>query len=291
MTDVLCRGTVLNEEVKVICCCTTDTVREAAERHKLSRSAATALGRVLTMGSMMGSMLKSGKEKLEIMIDGKGPLGQIAVDGYFDASVRGFVQNPDVDDPKASIGSLIGTNGYLRVVKDLGMKQPFVSEVDLQTGEIGDDFAYYYMLSEQTPSAISVGVGYDETGKLVSAGGLVFQLMPDASEESIRIIEDIVANIKPVSQLMLEYDDPKEIIDAMFDDYQELGRQNPAFKCECSKARFARVLSKLPADDMQTMIDEDNGCEVVCKFCGTRYQFSRETLEGYVTAQRAKKAS
>ena len=98
---------------------------------------------MLTMGSMMGSMLKSGKEKLEIMIDGKGPLGQIAVDGYFDASVRGFVQNPDVDDPKASIGSLIGTNGYLRVVKDLGMKQPFVSEVDLQTGEIGDDFAYY----------------------------------------------------------------------------------------------------------------------------------------------------
>ena len=291
MTDILSRGTVLNEEVKVICCRTTDTVREAARRHKLSRSAATALGRVLTMGSMMGSMLKSGKEKLEIMIDGKGPLGQIAVDGYFDASVRGFVQNPDVDDPGASIGSLIGTNGYLRVVKDLGMKQPFVSEVDLQTGEIGDDFAYYYMLSEQTPSAISVGVGFDEKGELVSAGGLVIQLMPGVSEENIRIVEDIVRNIKPVSRLMLEFDDPKEIIDALFDDYQELGRQNPTFKCECSKGRFARVLAKLPVDDLQTMIDEDGGCEVVCRFCSTRYKFSKETLEGYVTAQRSRKAS
>lgn len=289
--DTLTRGTVLNEEVRVICCRTTETVREAAKRHNLTRSAATALGRVLTMGSMMGSMLKTKKEKLEIMIDGKGPLGQIAVDGYFGGKVRGFVENGNVDEPQSSIGQLIGHDGYLRVVKDMGMKQPFVSEVDLQSGEIGDDFAYYYMLSEQTPSAISVGVGYDEKGEMVSAGGLILQLMPNTSEESIRIVEDIVRNIKPISQLMVEYDDPKELIDALFEDYQELGRETPEFKCECNKGRFAQVLSKLPIDDLQTMIDEDNGCEVVCKFCGNKYHFTAETLQGYVTAQRAKKMS
>ena len=289
--DILTRGTVLNEEVRVICCRSTELAQEAARRHKLSRSAATALGRVITMGAIMGSMLKTDKEKLEITIDGKGPLGQIVVDGYFGAKARGFVEHGDYDDPQTSIGKLIGTDGSLRVVKDLGMKQPFVSTVDLQSGEIGDDFAYYFMISEQTPSAISVGVGYDEQGNLASAGGLVLQLMPGATEESIRIVEDIVRNIKPISQLMMEYESPEELINALFDDYQELGRETPEFRCECSKGKFARIIRKLPADDLQTMIDEDGGCEVVCKMCGNRYQFSKETLEGYVMAQRARKAS
>lgn len=291
MKDVLTRGTVLNEEVRVFCLRTTELVREASRRHHLSRSAETALGRVLTVGCVMGTMLKTDKEKLELTIDGKGPLGQIVVDGYYGGAVRGFVENGSYDDPDSPIGRLIGTDGSLRVVKDLGLKQPFISTVDLQSGEIGDDFAYYFLISEQTPSAVCVGVGYDEKGKMASAGGLIMQLMPGASEESIRIIEDIIRNIKPVSQLMAEYEDPKELIDALFDDYQELGREEPVFRCECSKGKFARIIRKLPVENLQTMIDEDGGCEVVCKMCGNKYQFSKETLEGYVLAQRAKKMS
>ena len=286
MKDILSRGTVLNEEVRVFCCRTTELVREASQRHHLSRSAETALGRVLTVGSVMGTMLKTDKEKLELTIDGKGPLGQIVVDGYFGGAVRGFVENGSYDDPKATIGQLIGTSGSLRVVKDMGLKQPFVSSVDLQSGEIGDDFAYYYYISEQTPSAVSVGVLIDENLNVKSAGGLIIQLLPNATEETIRIVEDIVANIKPISQLLLEYDEPADIVNALFDDYNELGTQQLRFKCECNKGRFARILRKLPASDLQEMIDEDNGCEVVCRFCGTKYQFSRETLQGFIDSKK-----
>ena len=119
-----------------------------------------------------------------------------------------------------------------------------------------------------------------------SAGGLIIQLLPNATEETIRIVEDIVANIKPISQLLLEYDEPADIVNALFDDYNELGTQQLRFKCECNKGRFARVLRKLPASDLQEMIDEDNGCEVVCRFCGTKYQFSRETLQGFIDSKK-----
>ena len=119
-----------------------------------------------------------------------------------------------------------------------------------------------------------------------SAGGLIIQLLPNATEETIRIVEDIVANIKPISQLLLEYDEPADIVNALFDDYNELGTQQLRFKCECNKGRFARILRKLPASDLQEMIDEDNGCEVVCRFCGTKYQFSRETLQGFIDSKK-----
>ena len=218
----------------------------------------------------------------------------MAVDAYCEGRVRGFVENPHVykelNPQKMDVGACVGTDGLLRVVKDMGMKQPFVSEVQLQTGEIGDDFAYYYAVSEQTPSAVSVGVLVNPDLSIKSAGGLIIQLMPGASEETIRIIEDIVRYLKPISQLMLEYDSPLDLVNALFDDYQELGSQQLKFECECSKARFARILSKLPESDLQEMIDEDNGCEVVCKFCGKKYYFPGETLQGYLDGRKKAKA-
>ena len=288
--DTLTRGTALNDEIRVYCCRTTDLVEEARKRHDLWPNAAAALGRTLSVGAMMGTMLKARQEKIEIQINGQGPMGLMVVDAYYDGTVRGYVQNPHVykekDSHKLDVGSCVGNNGILRVVKDMGMKQPFVSEVDLQTGEIGDDFAYYYAVSEQTPSAVSVGVLVDEDLKIKSAGGLIIQLLPNATEETIRIIEDIVANIKPISQLLLEYDEPIDILNALFDDYKELGSQQLSFKCECNKGRFARILKKLPAGDLQEMIDEDNGCEVVCKFCGAKYKFSAETLQGFINSRK-----
>ena len=205
---------------------------------------------------------------------------------YLQGLAEGMKLSPEKDSHKLDVGACVGTDGVLRVVRDMGMKQPFVSEVALQTGEIGDDFAYYYYISEQTPSAVSVGVLIDENMNVKSAGGLIIQLLPNATEETIRIVEDIVANIKPISQLLLEYDEPADIVNALFDDYNELGTQQLRFKCECNKGRFARVLRKLPASDLQEMIDEDNGCEVVCKFCGTKYQFSRETLQGFIDSKK-----
>lgn len=289
--DILTRGTALNEEVRVICCRTTDLVQKARESHDLWPTAAAALGRTLTVGCMMGCMLKDRQEKIEIQIDGKGELGQMVVDAYFDGKVRGFVQNPHVyrelNPQKMDVGSCVGTDGLLRVVRDMGMKQPFISEVKLQTGEIGEDFAYYFAVSEQTPSAVSVGVLVDTDLKVKSAGGLIIQLLPNATEETIRIIEDIVRYIKPISQLLLEYDEPRDIVDALFDDYKELASQPLNFECECNKGKFARILRKLPEEDLRTMIEEDNGCEVVCKSCGKKYQFSAETLQGFIDGRKS----
>lgn len=289
--DRLSRGTALNGNIRVFCCRTTKLVQEAVTRHNCLPTAAAALGRTLSVGCIMGTMLKDKKEKIEIQIDGKGPLGMMVVDAYHDGTVRGFVTNPYVEvykeeDPqKLDVGKAVGTDGVLRVIKDMSMKRPFVSEVPLQTGEIGDDFAYYYMKSEQTPSAVSVGVMVDKDYSIKAAGALVIQMMPSATERDIQIVEEIVANLKPVSQIIDEMKDPAEIVKAIFDDYQELACQELSFKCECNKGKYAIVLSRLPKEDLQEMIDEDHGCEVICKFCNTKYHYDEGTLQGFVNAQ------
>lgn len=288
--DILSRGTALNGNVRVFCCRTTELVQEAVERHNCLPTAAAALGRTLSVGCVMGTMLKDKKEKIEIQIDGNGPLGNMVVDAYYDGTVRGFVTNPDVeltkdDNPqKLDVGKAVGTDGVLRVIKDMSMKRPFISEVPLQTGEIGDDFAYYYMKSEQTPSVVSVGVLVDADYSVKAAGALVIQMMPSATERDIQIVENIVAHLKPISQIIDEMKEPTEIVKAIFEDYQELATQELSFKCECNKGKFAIVLSKLPKEDLQLIIDEDHGCEVICKFCNTKYNYDEGTLQGYVNA-------
>lgn len=289
--DKLSRGTALNGNVRVFCCNTTQLVQEATDRHQLYPTAAAALGRTLSVACIMGSMLKDKKEKLEIIIDGNGPIGQVVVDGYYDGSVRGYVDNPNVqyekENHKLDVGKAVGTDGLLRVVKDLSMKRPFISEVPLQSGEIGDDFAYYFAESEQTNSAVSVGVLVDKDCSIKSAGALIIQMMPSAVETDIQIVENIVSHLKPISQIIDEMKDPTEIVKAIFSDYEELETRELKFQCECSRAKFAYVLSKLPPKDLKVMIEEDHGCEVACKFCGKKYQYSEETLQGYLNAQQA----
>jgi len=289
--DKLSRGTALNGNVRIFCCNTTQLVQEATDRHQLYPTAAAALGRTLSVACIMGSMLKDKKEKLEIIIDGNGPIGQVVVDGYYDGCVRGYVDNPNVqyekENHKLDVGKAVGTDGLLRVVKDLSMKRPFISEVPLQSGEIGDDFAYYFAESEQTNSAVSVGVLVDKDCSIKSAGALIIQMMPSAVETDIQIVENIVSHLKPISQIIDEMKDPTEIVKAIFSDYEELETRELKFQCECSRAKFAYVLSKLPPKDLKVMIEEDHGCEVACKFCGKKYQYSEETLQGYLNAQQA----
>lgn len=289
--DILTRGTALAGAVRVFCCDTTNLTNDAVKRHALQPTSAAALGRTLAMGAIMGCMLKTDEEKIEIQINGQGPLGQMVVDGYADGRVRGYVDNPNIfiekKQGKLDVGQAVGTNGFLRVVKDMGMKQPFVSEVQIQTGELGDDFAFYYLKSEQTASAVSLGVLVDTDKSIKSAGALVIQMMPSAVEADIDHVEDMVQHLKPVSQLISEFDSPKEIVEALFDDYQELGSTELRFECECSRTKYAQILKKLQLKDLQAMVDEDHGCEVVCKFCGKKYQFSEETLQGFINSKKA----
>ncbi len=170
----------------------------------------------------------------------------------------------------------------------MGVKLPFASEVKLETGEIGDDFSFYYHVSEQTPSLVAVGVLVNTDLTIKSAGGLIIQLLPNATEEAYRVVEDIAAHLKPISQLLMEYETPADIVNALFDDYEELGTHELQFRCECSRQGFAKILRKLPVSDLQTMIDEDGGCEVVCRFCGNRYWYKKETLQKYIDAQNKK---
>jgi len=288
--DILTRGTALAGAVRVFCCRTTDLTNDAVKRHDLHPTSAAALGRTLAMGAIMGCMLKTDEEKIEIQINGKGPLGQMVVDGYSDGRVRGYVDNPHIfiekKPGKLDVGQAVGTDGFLRIVKDMGMKQPFVSEVQLQTGELGDDFAYYYLKSEQTASAVCLGVLVDTDKTIKSAGALVIQMMPSAVDADIDHVEDMVNHLKPISQLIDEFDSPKEIVEALFDDYEELGSTELKFQCECSRTKYAQILHKLQKKDLQAMVDEDHGCEVVCKFCGKKYQYSEETLQGFINSKK-----
>lgn len=284
MKDYLVKAMACDGRVRIYICRTTKLVEEARRRFDMYPTSAAALGRVLSVGSMMGSMLKSDKEQLTIMINGGGPIGTILVDAYSDGHVRGFVSDPHImlqynDTGKLAVGMAVGSQGTLEVVKDFHMKENWKGTTALQTGEIGDDFAYYFTASEQTPSAVSLGVLVDTDNTIKAAGGLLIQMMPDAEEEDIVRIEEIVKNMKHISSYM---DGNRSLEDILREIFQErvhiLQGQDIMFRCDCDRAKMKRVLTTLAKEERMAMIEEDHGCEITCNFCNERYQFSEEEL-------------
>lgn len=283
MKDYLVKALACEERVRIYICNSTALVEDARKRFDLWPTSAAALGRTLSVASLMGSMLKSDKEQLTIRINGGGPIGTVLVDAYSDGHVRGFVSDPHImlqynDTGKLAVGTAVGKEGYLEVIKDLNMKENWSGTVALQSGEIGDDFAYYFTVSEQTPSAVSVGVLVDTDNSILSAGALIIQMMPDATEEDIVKVEGIVSNMKHISTLLREHDSLEAILESMFDDVNILATQDIEFRCHCDRATMKRVLTTLSKEERQKMIEEDHGCEITCNFCGEKYQFSEEEL-------------
>lgn len=284
MKDYLVKALACEERVRIYICNSTALVENARKRFDLWPTSAAALGRTLSVASLMGSMLKSDKEQLTIRINGGGPIGTVLVDAYSDGHVRGFVSDPHImlqynDTGKLAVGTAVGKEGYLEVIKDLNMKENWSGTVALQSGEIGDDFAYYFTVSEQTPSAVSVGVLVDTDNSILSAGALIIQMMPDATEEDIVKVEGIVANMKHISTLLREHDSLEAFLEGMFDDVKVLATQDIEFRCHCDRATMKRVLTTLSKEERQKMIEEDHGCEITCNFCGEKYQFSEEELK------------
>jgi len=284
MSSYLTRGVARGERVRVFCCDTTEIVDEARKRHGLWPVASATLGRTMSVGCIMGSMLKSEKEKLTIQINGGGPIGTVMVDAFADGSVRGFVADPEVhftynDTGKLAVGYAVGREGTLKVIKDMGMKDTWTGSVELRTGEIGDDFAYYFTLSEQTPSAVSVGVLVDPDFHVISAGGLVIQMMPEALEEDIAFIEEKLKTLPPISSLIQQGKTPKEIIEMVFDDYSELETRELRFWCNCSRAHSERLLYTISLDDLHDILTEDKKCEMKCQFCSNVYTFNEYELQ------------
>lgn len=295
MKDQLTKALVCEGRVRLYLVRTTDLVQEARDRFDCYPCASAALGRALSVGSMMGSMLKSDQEMLTITINGHGPLGTLMIDAYADGNVRGFVSNPHVPtqsraDGHLDVGSVVGTNGTLTVVKDLQMQENWTGTVELQTGEIGEDFAYYFTLSEQTPTAVSVGVLVGTDHNIISSGGMIIQMLPDATETDISICEHVLEGLKPISVLMQEYDDTnlEELAKDMFEDAQILSTEEVAFSCPCSKERMERALSTIADSELEAMIEEDHGAEVTCNFCNEHYHFSEDELKDILESKHAK---
>lgn len=284
MKDELVKALVCGERVRVIVNSTTNLCEEARKRHDCWPTAAAALGRVLSIGSIMGSMQKNEHEKVTIQINGGGPIGTILVDCFPNGNVRGFVSDPHQfytynDTGKLAVGVAVGKEGTLKVIKDLGLKDDFSGTVQLQTGEIGDDFAYYFTASEQVPSAVSLGVLVEPDNAVSAAGGMLIQLLPNALEEDIIKIEKILKTLKPMSEMIHEGKTPEQIILETFEDAHILSHQDIKFECPCSKEHMKEALMTLTQEERQKMIEEDHGCEIVCHWCNTRYQFTEDELQ------------
>ncbi|ASS76976.1 redox-regulated molecular chaperone Hsp33 [Tumebacillus algifaecis] len=293
MNDYLVRATALDGKLRAFACITTELVRELSDRNNALALASAALGRTATMAAIMGVMLK-GKETVTLQIRGDGPLGRIVATADSEGHVRGYVENPQVELPpndgivfgdveKLDVGSAVG-EGFLFVIKDLGLKEPYIGSVPLATGEIGDDFLYYFAQSEQTPSALGLGVlvGKDQT--VTQAGGFLLQLLPGVSDEDIDYIEDQIKQFPHVTTLLEKGHTPEQILQRLipgevnFNDKVEI-----RFQCDCSRDRFARGLISLGEAELVKIVEEDKQAELSCHFCGEVYHFNEAELLGLVT--------
>lgn len=287
MDDYLVKGLALDGKVRMYAVNTTELCQSARLQHDLWPTSLATLGRIMSVGVMMAGMLKEEDEKIIIQINGHGPIGTCMVECKSNGDVKGFVGDNEIylkynDTNKLAVGLAVGTDGYLKVTKCMGMKTNFTGQVELKTGEIGDDFAYYFTVSEQTPSAVSVGVLVNTDYNCLAAGGLLIQIMPDATEEDIEKVEKVVANIKPISMLIAEGIEPKEILIGLFKDTQILEEKEIRWHCDCSKDRFRGALSTLATSELQDMIEETHGCEVKCEYCNTKYEFSEEDINNII---------
>ncbi|PHF06904.1 redox-regulated molecular chaperone HslO [Bacillus wiedmannii] len=288
MKDYLVKALAFDGEVRAYSVRTTNTVSEAQRRHDTWRTASAALGRSLTAGTMMGAMLK-GDQKLTIKVEGNGPIGPILVDAHANGDVRGYVTNPHVDFEGTEQGKLrvyqaVGTEGFVTVIKDIGMREPFIGQSPIVSGELGEDFTYYFAVSEQTPSSVGVGVLVNGDDSVLAAGGFILQIMPGAQEETISFIEDRLQKIPPVSTLIERGLSPEELLYAVLgeDKVKVLETMDVQFNCTCSRERIESVLISLGKTELEQIREEEEETEVHCHFCNERYKFSKEDITNLI---------
>lgn len=282
------RATANAGEVRIFAAITTEMVERARATHDLSPTASAALGRLLTAGSIMGTMLKSEKDTLTLAMNGGGEAGNLVVIANSLGNVKGYISNPFVDPPRNSkgkldVGGAIGTDGTLNVIKDLGLKEPYSSQVPIQTGEIGEDIAYYFTASEQTPSAVMVGVQVDTDTTIKSAGGLIIQMMPGANPHLADIITYRLEEIPPISILIGEGKSGEDILNMLFDDMELKINEKIEidYVCDCSKERVERALISMGRAELESIKAEEN-IEIQCHFCNTKYSFTKEDIDDLI---------
>lgn len=283
--DYIVRATAANSQIRAFAITSKEMVETARQHHNTSPVATAALGRLLTGGAMMGVMMKGDKDMLTLMMKGDGPINGVTVTADSKGHVKGYVGNPNVLIPanyagKLDVGAAIGY-GTLTVIKDMGLKEPYSSQVPLGTSEVAEDLTYYFAASEQVPSAVGLGVLMSKDNTVKQAGGFIVQLMPFADEEVISKLEERVNNISSVTEMLEKGMTPEDILrEVMGDmDVEFTDKIDTGFECNCSKEKVARALAGLSKKDMEDIINDGKEIEVKCDFCNTTYKFSVEELK------------
>lgn len=285
MSDKLIKAVGSNGTIRIIAAITTELVSEGSRIHKCFPTASAALGRMLTAGSLMGSMLKNDKDILTLQINGGGEAKGIIATAYSDAHVKGYIGNPYVDLPlndkgKLNVGGAVGTNGSLTVIKDMGLKEPYTGSVPIRSGEIAEDLAYYFTLSEQIPSAVALGVLIDRDTSVKAAGGFIIQMMPGYDDLAADLITYRLQEIPPITQLIDKKMSIEEIVEYIFEgmDVEILDSCIPKYRCDCSRERVEKVLISIGRKDLKGIYEEGKDEELKCNFCNKAYKFTHDDI-------------
>lgn len=288
MEDYLVRAIAANGQVRAFAAYTKNTVETARQAHNTSPVVTAGLGRLLTAGAMMGSMMKGDRDVLTIKAEGSGPVGHYLVTADSKGNVKGYAANPNVILPanaagKLDVGGSLGV-GLLTVIKDLGLKEPYTGTCELASGEIAEDLTYYFASSEQTPSSVGLGVLMTKDNTVNVAGGFIIQLMPDATEETISIVEEKISTIKSVTSMLENGLDPEGIINLILGglDPEILDKMPVRFYCNCSKERVSKALIAIGRKELDNIIEENEPIEVKCHFCNKAYNFTVDELKKLV---------
>ena len=280
MADTMIRGMAANKQVRFFACNSTDTVEKARITHHTSPVVTNALGRLLTGGVLMGAMCKNDTDKLTLRIQCQGPISGMLVTADANGHVKGYVSEPEVMLPANDVAKAVDL-GVLSVIKDIGLKEPYVGDTHLVSGEIAEDLTYYFATSDQIPSSVALGVLFNDDTSVANAGGFIIQLMPGASEAVISALEEKIKEIHSITTLLDVGNTPETILQYILGDLGlEINEKLPAkFTCNCNKSRIEKALISVGKKDIQEMIDDGKEVEVKCHFCNTAYTFSVEELK------------
>ncbi len=284
MGDYIVRAAAANTQIRAFAAVTTELVEEARQRHGTSPVATAALGRLLTGGVMMGSMMKNEEDMLTLQIKCSGQIGGLTVTADSQGNVKGYVHNPDVMLPpkngKLDVGGALG-QGVLTVIKDMGLKEPYSGQTILQTGEIAEDLTYYFATSEQVPSSVGLGVLMEKDNTVRCAGGFIVQVMPFIEDKVLEKLEQNIQNIQSVTSMLDNGHTPEEMLGHVLEGLDlEITDTLPArFHCNCSKERIEKAIISIGKKEIQSMIVDGKEVEVKCHFCNTAYTYSVDELK------------
>ena len=286
MKDNLIRGIEKNGKFKFVGVNSTNIVNTAKEKHNTSATASAALGRALTAGALMSTLLKNKKDLLTLIISGNGIGGNILVTANNQGEIKGYIDNPSADLPpnkngKLDVSGLVGDYGYIKTIMDLGLKEPYIGQSEIISGEIAEDIANYFLTSEQVNTAVALGVLVDKDLSIINAGGYLIQLLPDATEEDIVKLEENITSSKSLTTQMKDHNDMKILLRNLLKDFELefLEEKELSWVCNCSRERTIEMLKSIGKKELNSIIEEDEQAEVQCHFCNEKYHFNKEDLE------------